>query len=326
MVAASGHDERELNAVAPLDAAAMRFYELCLRLEEVFPQPGGIGATTSPRRETVRFRANPTLAFPAEEVHAVSLPSLPGERVVVIANLLGLHGPASPLPPSFTERIVFAEDDGPLRDFFDFFNHRLLGLLFRVWKHYRHQHRYQIGATDPISGAVLALFGMYGVAEEGDRPARTLLLPYAGVLALYSRSAAVVAGVVAHYFDVPCTIEEFVTREIRIPPEAQWRLGASELELGVSTICGETMQDTMGKFRIRLGPLTAAQCDRLLPDGPDYRTLTELINLSIREPLDWDIVYRLAPGEARAMRLGETRLGWSGWLDVDPGDMVEFVI
>lgn len=326
MVAESGHDERELNAVAPLDAAAIRFNELCLRLEEAFPQPGGIGATASPRRETVRFRANPTLGFPAEEVHSVTLPSAPGEPVVVTANLLGLHGPASPLPPAFTERIVFAEDDSPLRDFFDFFNHRLLGLLFRVWKHYRHQHRYHTGAADPISGAVLALFGMYGVEAEGDRPARTLLLPYAGVLALYSRSAAVVAGVVTHYFGVPCVIEEFVTREIRIPPDAQWRLGASEVELGVSTICGETMQDAMGKFRIRLGPLTAAQCDRLLPDGPDYRTLTELIHLSIREPLDWDIAYRLAPGEARPMRLGDTRLGWSGWLDLDADSAVEFVI
>lgn len=326
MDAAGGNDERELNAIAPLDAAMIQFNELCLRLEEAFPQPGGIGSTASPRRETIRFRANPTLGFPAEEIAAIEMPARAGEPIVVTANLLGLHGPSSPMSPSFTERIVFAEDGGALRDFSDFFNHRLLSLLFRVWKHYRHQHRYEPGATDPISGAVAALFGMFGVAADGDRPARTLLLPYAGVLSLYSRSASVVAGVVTHYFGIPCSIEEFVPREIRIPEEAQWRLGEPGIVFGVDTVAGETMPDVMGKFRLRLGPLTAEQCDRLLPDGPDHRKLVELIRLSTREPFDWDIAFLLAPGEARPFRLGETRLGWSGWLDADSDGTVEFVI
>ncbi|MGX1790813.1 type VI secretion system baseplate subunit TssG [Bosea sp. NPDC055332] len=326
MDAASRHDERDLSAVAALDAAMVQFNALCLQLEEAFPQPGGIGSSGSPRREAVRFRANPTLGFPAEEVAAIELPARVGEPIVVTANLFGLHGPSSPLPPAFTERIVFAEDGGALRDFSDFFNHRLLGLLFRIWKHYRHQHRYEAGATDPISGAVAALFGMFGVAQEGDRPARTLLLPYAGVLALHSRSASVVAGVISHYFGVPCAIEEFVPREIRIPKEAQWRLGAPGIEFGIDTVAGEAMRDVMGKFRLKLGPLTSAQCDRLLPGGADHATLTELIRLSIREPLDWDIAFLLAPGEARSFRLGESRLGWSGWLDADPAAPVEFVI
>ena len=47
--------------------------------------------------------------------------------------------------------------------------------------------------------------------------------------------------------------------------------------------------------------------------------------VSIREPLDWDIAFLLAPGEARPFRLGESRLGWSGWLDADPAAPVEFV-
>ena len=157
MGAQSRHDERDLTTALP-PAAAIRFFELCLRLEQLRPQPGGIGGTSSPSRETVRFRANPALGFPPEEVAAIAAPTREGDRIVVTANLLGLHGPASPLPPSFTERIVLAEDS-TLRDFSDFFNHRLLSLLFRVWKHYRHEHRYEPGATDPISGAVAALFG-----------------------------------------------------------------------------------------------------------------------------------------------------------------------
>ncbi|WP_376988894.1 type VI secretion system baseplate subunit TssG [Bosea sp. R86505] len=326
MAAANGDDERDLSRIEPLDAAAIQFYELCLRLEEMFPQPGGIGATGVPSRETVRFRANPTLGFPAEEVAAVRLPQDPGDPVVVVANLLGLHGPASPLPPAFTERIIFAEDSGALKDFSDFFNHRLLALLFRVWKHYRHHSRYVPGASDAISAAVTALFGMYGASADEARPARALLLPYAGTLALYSHSAPIVAGVIRHYFGIPCTIEEFVPREIIIPPEDRFTLGVAHGELGIGTICGENMRDVMGKFRIRLGPLTAAQCASLLPGETAHETLQELVRLSIREPCDWDHAYVLAPGEAAPARLGDWRLGWSGWLDPDPASEIEFVI
>lgn len=326
MAAENGDDERDLSGIEPLDAAAVQFFELCLRLEEMAPQAGGIGGTAAAGRETVRFRANPTLGFPPEEVASVALPAKPGERVEVVANLLGMHGPSSPLPPSFTERIIFAEDGGALRDFSDFFNHRLLALLFRVWKHYRHHHRYEVGGTDPISAAVAALFGMHGTKADHDLPERTLLLPYAGILALYSHSAPIVAGVVRHYFGIPCTIEEFVPREIVIPPEDRFMLGGSNGELGIGTVAGESMRDVMGKFRIRLGPLTAAQCDALLPDGDAFRTLQDLIRLSIREPYAWDHAYVLAKGEAASARFGESRLGWSGWLDPDPTQDIEFVV
>lgn len=326
MAAENGDDERDLSGIEPLDAAAIQFFELCVRLEEMFPQPGGIGGTAAAGQETVRFRANATLGFPAEELSSVRLPAKPGERVEVVANVLGLHGPSSPLPPSFTERMLFSDESDALRDFSDFFNHRLLALLFRVWKHYRHHHRYVPGATDPISGAVAALFGMHGTSADDHLPARTLLLPYAGILALYSHSAPIVAGVIRHYFGIPCSIEEFVPREIVIPPEDRFELGGPNGELGIGTVCGETMRDVAGKFRIRLGPLTAAQCDSLLPDGESYTTLQDLIRLSIREPYTWDHAYVLAKGEAGQAKLGESRLGWSGWLDPDPASEIEFVV
>jgi len=187
---APGRCDLPMSEPAPLDPAAIQFNELCLWLERAYPPPGGLGATGAPRRERVRFRANPTLAFPAEEVAAVALPAGPGEPVIVTANLFGLHGPSSPLPPAVTERIVHAQEDGALRAFLDFFNHRLLALLFRIWKHYRHQHRYRAGGTDPITDAVAALFGKVG-REGGDgTPSRTLLLPYTGLLALPPRSAS----------------------------------------------------------------------------------------------------------------------------------------
>ena len=326
MAAQNGDDEPDLNRIEPLDAASIQFFELCARLEEMFPDATPIGETGAPAREPARFRANPTLGFPSEEVASVRLPQRPGEKAEVVVNLLGLHGPSSPLPPAFTERIIFAEDGGALRAFSDFFNHRLLSLLYRVWKHHRHHNRYLPGGADPISGAVTALFGMHGAKTDAAMPARTLLLPYAGILALYSHSAPIVAGVVRHYFGIPCTIEEFVPREIIIPEEDRFKLGGANGELGVGTVAGESMRDVMGKFRIRLGPLDAAQFEALLPDGDAFRILQELIRLSVREPYCWDHAYVLARGEAAPARLGESRLGWSGWLDPDPDREIAFVV
>lgn len=304
------------------DPSAIPFHELCLWLERRFPQPGGIGGTVSPRRETVRFRANPSLGFPPEEIAGIDPPREAGAPVTVTANLLGLHGPSSPLPPALTERVVLAEDSGALRDFLDLFNHRLMSLLFLVWKHYRHHHRYRSGASDPISDAVAALFGML----TGDaRTARPLLMPYAGLLTLSNRSAPVLGSIVGDFFGVACAVEEFVPRVIRIPDDACWHLGGG-LGLGVETVAGVWMGDAAGKFRLRLGPLDAARCDRLLPDGEDYQSLVELVRLAIRDPLEYDFAFVLRPGESKPFVLGHIRLGWEGWLGDDAETPVEFLV
>ncbi len=304
-------------------ASDIPFLELCLWLEKVFPQPGGLGSTVSPGRETVRFRANPSLSFPAEEIAAIGLPPEPGGPVTVTANMFGLHGPSSPLPPALTERVILAEDSGALRDFLDLFNHRLLSLLFLIWKHYRHGHRYQPGATDAISRAVAALFGM---ETDNRRTARPLLLPYAGLLALSSRSASVMSSIVGDRLGVPCAVDEFVQREIRIPADALWSLGTASSALGRDSVAGETMGDIAGRFRVRLGPLDAARCDQLLPDGKDYQSLVEIINLTLRDPIEWDLAFVLHPGEARPLILGQTRLGWTGWLEISTETLVEFCV
>ncbi|MDQ0446955.1 type VI secretion system baseplate subunit TssG [Methylobacterium aerolatum] len=323
MEAATGHRAPTLNGAPIPEAGAVQFHELCLWLERICPQPGGIGGTVSPRRETVRFRANPSLSFPAEEIAAILPPEEAGAPITVVANLFGLHGPSSPLPPALTERVILAEDSNALRDFLDLFNHRLLSLLFIIWKYYRHGYRYSPGATDAISRAVAALFGM----ETPDRrTARPLLLPYAGLLSLSHRSATVLGSIVGDFFDVPCAIEEFVLREIRIPQEALWLLGSASSVLGRETVAGETMKDVTGKFGVRFGPLDAERCDRLLPPEQDYQSLIELINLAIRDPLDWDLGFVLSPGEARPLILGQNRLGWASWLGDSPQTSQQFVI
>ncbi len=282
-------------------ASDIPFLELCLWLEKVFPQPGGLGSTVSPSRETVRFRANPSLSFPAEEIAAIGLPPEPGGPVTVTANMFGLHGPSSPLPPALTERVILAEDSGALRDFLDLFNHRLLSLLFLIWKHYRHGHRYQPGATDAISRAVAALFGM---ETDNRRTARPLLLPYAGLLALSSRSASVMSSIVGDRLGVPCAWTSSSSGRSASP---QTRSGPSARQPPPSAETASRAKrwatspvDSGCAWAPSMPPVrsTVARRQRL-------SILVEIINLTLRDPIEWDLAFVLHPGEARPLILGK---------------------
>jgi type VI secretion system protein ImpH len=292
--------------------AAYGFFSLAELLERRFSDAPPIGSTEAPEREAVRFRATPILGFPAEEIAEVRQVKGDKERLEVYVNLLGLHGPSSPLPASYTERVMHADGVGALGDFLDFFNHRLISLLLQIWRHYRHHLRFEEGANDPISVLVGALFGlMPGEDTPDEREWRARLLPHAGALVLCSRSSRLVAGIISSHLDIPARVEEFIWREIDIPPEAQWRLGEPGLQLGTDTVAGETMPDIVGKFRLCLGPLDQEQFRSLLPGREAHTIIRRLINVILREPLAWDLQLELAPAAAPQWVLGEGELGWT---------------
>jgi len=325
----AGENGNSTNALMePFDDAALSsyaFFSFATTMERLHPDAPPIGSTRSPGQEPVRFRATRSLGFPADEISSI-VPTGDG-RLDVYVNHLGLHGPSSPLPPLYTERIVDAEGTGALGDFLDFFNHRLISLLVAIWKHYRHDVVYQHGARDPISNAVGALFGLipgHGAAEDDAR--RVRLLPYAGLFGLQSRSAEVVAGIITHYLGIRCSIEEFVPREIDIPGSAQWSLGGGVSSLGDDIVLGDTMPDVMGKFRVRLGPLTHDQFRALLPDREMHAILRDLIGFAVRDPLAWDLSLQLEPGAAPAWSLGESEFGWMSILDPAADASMEVVL
>lgn len=320
--------DRERSAdLAPLFAAGgerLSFFELVNVLQGVFPDTPRIGATEDIAREKVRFKANPSLGFPASEIERIGQSA--NGTIEVTLNLIGLFGPSSPLPTSVTERIVHAEGTNAVGDFLDLFNHRLAGLLALIGTHYRHHLRYEAFAGDPISELIGSLFGL-PPDEEGHRDERRrMLMPYAGLLSLYSRSADGIAGVLSHALGIPCRIEEFVPRRIVIPESARFVLGHSSVELGVDMIAGETMDDVAGHFRVWLGPLTLDAYRSLLPGQPAFTALKSLLELIVRDPLSWDIGYTLKEDELGSWRLGEGELGWMSFLDPPENNAVPIIL
>ncbi|MFG1418015.1 type VI secretion system baseplate subunit TssG [Xanthobacter sp. V0B-10] len=287
------------------------FLALTRLLEETFPDAPAFGATQDPSRERVRFRANPSLGYPAREVERIRVDADSG-LVELTVNFLGLHGPSSPLPPFYTEQVIEdAADGGVLGTFLDLFNHRLVSLLVRVHKYHRHDLRYEAGARDPVSLMAAALMGLLpGPAAER----RVMLMPYVGLLSCYSLSASIIAALIGHCTGLPVHIEEFVARTVTIPAPLRSRLGARAPELGGDFILGADVTDRMGKFRLVVGPLDRATFDRLLPDQPLFADVLRLLMLALKDPLAFDVRLELAPGALPALALGSGRLGWNTWL------------
>lgn len=73
--------------------------------------------------------------------------------------------------------------------FLDFFHHRLLTLLHRIWRKYRYHVRFQDNGEDGFSRLMFALVGLGNEAVCQSLPVnRAKMLSYAGMLASPSRS------------------------------------------------------------------------------------------------------------------------------------------
>jgi type VI secretion system protein ImpH len=328
MASADGTDHAVLTPLGDLEELPRYgFFSLVQLIERHYADAPRIGSTKDPGRDVVRFRATPMLGFPAEEIAEVRPVAKGSERLDVLVNLLGLHGPSSPLPPFYTELVMHADGAGAVGDFFDFFNHRLISLLLHIWRYNRHHLRFEEGSLDPISSIVCALFGLLPADNTADeREWRARLLPHVGTLALCSRSARLVAGIIASHLDIPVKVEEFIWREIDIPDEAQWYLGITRQQLGFDTVIGTIMPDIAGKFRLCLGPLSNEQFRSLLPGREAYAILCRLISVILRDPLAWDLRFELAPGAAPQWRLGEGELGWTTLIDPPLGTGISVLL
>lgn len=74
------------------------------------------------------FSANPSLGFSPCDVMA--LEAREDERWVLLTNFFGLSGAQSPLPGFIVEQLVTEEPGGFKQPFMDFFNNRLINLVY----------------------------------------------------------------------------------------------------------------------------------------------------------------------------------------------------
>jgi type VI secretion system protein ImpH len=301
-----------------------------------------------------RFRAQPSLEFPASAIHALA-PSTPEQPVPLLTvTFLGLHGPSGVLPRHYTELILRLERDRrgeerrAFRDWLDLFNHRFISLFYRAWEKYRFWLAYERGQhdqaePDPFTRTLLSLVGLgtgglrhrlrVAAVEALDRRERPLaavddrsLLYFSGLLASRHRTAVGLAALLEDYFQIPVRVQQFVGQWLEIEPASQTRLGLPDgnCQLGVNLLAGERVWDVQSKLRIRLGPLDHARFTDFLPDlspQPEHKSfflLVHLVRLYAGPELDFDVQPLLRADAVPEWQLGDeppgSRLGWNTWL------------
>ncbi|KAA6172925.1 type VI secretion system baseplate subunit TssG [Pseudomonas veronii] len=191
-----------LKAVGLLDTlqpqvAEANLYRFCQLLEHALPGHPPLGSTAHPADDSVRFRPDPGMGFPASELKAIETDEARPERPATVrTRLLGLYGVDSPMPTVFLDDIAQRrEGHAALEAFLDMFNHRIFTQLYRIWRKYSYPATFEAGGTDATSQCLLGLIGLGipGTAQQVATPV-SRFLALLSVMRLPTRNAQ---GIVA---------------------------------------------------------------------------------------------------------------------------------
>jgi type VI secretion system protein ImpH len=324
MASESGRPDPSLKDVLFEEPFRFDFFQAVRLLELAYPERKPVGRSTRPREEAVRFRSHVSLSFPPSAIQDLEQPREDDGPARMTAAFMGLAGPLGVLPLHYTELLIerARRHDYALRDFFDLFNHRLISLFHRAWEKYRFPVAFE-RAIKPASGYdpfSLHLFDFIGMGtgglrerlELGDEP----LLFYAGLLGQHPHSASALGNVLNDYFALPVAVAQFVGQWLEITEENRTRVGKANHALGFSAVAGSRIWDQQAKFKLRVGPLSFAEFNRLLPGGDRHRPFVQFTRYIAGQEFDFDIQLILKAAEVPWCRLSDprARLGFSTWL------------
>ncbi|MGY3572082.1 type VI secretion system baseplate subunit TssG [Vibrio paucivorans] len=315
----SARDEAE-GRIEQTDIREYSFYplvELLLKQKGIEPE-----AELWERDCDLVFSANPSLGFSPADIHSLSSSE---QRMLLETNFFGLTGSQSPLPGFILEQLVNEEEGGMKRPFLDFFNNRLINLVYRIWRKYRYYIRFSEGAEDQFSAQLFALVGLADPHLRGETPINWCkMLAYSGVLAGRSRSPSVVAGIISHCFELPdVTIKQWVQRKVLIDEQQKMALGLQNGSLGCDTVIGDSVTDVNGKFTVCIGGLTKERFSDFLPSGKEYQPLCKLVEFILREQMAYDIELKMLEEQTPTMSFNKNSavaLGWTSFLGQGPDE------
>ncbi|TWT90070.1 hypothetical protein Mal64_04530 [Pseudobythopirellula maris] len=331
------------------DASRFDFYQAVALLEQ-----------TSKRRRTdegveqppVRFGTPASTAFPASAVDSVERGECEDDQPRLTANFMGLTGPSGVLPRHYTELLI--QLDRRLRGgakrtlgaWYDLFNNRLIGQMYRAWTRRRIDRGVTEGRADGAEpdSYTAGLFGLAGLAQPGlrnrlqvleggeqrDRVADLALLKHAGTLARRQRSAAQIERLLSDYFRVPVRVKPFQGQWLQLEPEDRTELARDGRanQLGVDAVVGSRVWNVQSRVRVCVGPLDRERFEQFMPDtspGPQRRRfvmLCQLTRLLLGPELDYDVQLVLDRGEVPRLTARKSeapaRLGWNAWLASRP--------
>jgi type VI secretion system protein ImpH len=296
-----------------------------------------VGEFWPPRSEAVRLGAHPSLSFPASQIQELTWHD--GEQPFLRVNFMGLVGALGVLPAPYTELVLERRRlrDTALGDFLDIFHHRIASLFYKAWEKSHFTIGYERQGSDSLTDSLFALVGL-GTAGLRDRQPvldETFIF-YSGLYGMATRPAVALEAILAGYFDVRVTVEQFVGVWRRLD-ENDWSIletGSPEnCHLGSGAVLGDEVWDQQSRARIQIGPLPVERYQEFLPDGSAYQPLRALTKAFCGDEIEFEVQLILERQDVPACELGRvgldgSRLGWLTWLksgpelDRDPGDTI----
>jgi type VI secretion system protein ImpH len=304
---------------------SFEFFAAVRHLQRLHPErraPGGFG---DPDGEVVRIGTNPGLGYPASEIQALDAEGDGPARMHV--NFMGLTGPVGVLPYVYSQLVLerLASRDEALAAFLDLFHHRAISLFYAAWEKHRFSERHARDGRDPLTDHLLDLAGI-GLDTERNAvgvPAESLS-QYAGLLGPEQRSAVALEQMLSDFFDVPVGVEQFLGGwyPVATPDQCALDEPVNASRLGWGALVGDEIWDPQGRVRVRMGPLTRTQYDRLLPTGEDHAKVRRLVRLFGHGQFDFELQLVLVRDDVPGVVIGSEdegqKLGWSTWVRTVP--------
>jgi len=304
---------------------AFDFFQAVRLLECRRPDLRRVGFSISPSEDAVRFWQNPSLRFAPSAIEAVRVDGA-GTVPRMAVNFFGLFGPNAPMPPHVTEYALERElhhHDPTITAFFNLFHHRLLSLFYRAWAanqkvvdldRFSHEEEDDDDGDIPTKplGYAFYIGSLFGIGmkslRERDAVPDMAKLFFSGRLACQTRNAEGLEAILKAYFHIPAEVQPFAGRWLHLPGDSLCQLGESPESgsLGVNAIAGSRFWDCQLSFRMKFGPMSLADYERMLPRGDAFERLKYWVLNYCGEHFFWDVQLVLKAEEVPATRLGET--------------------
>lgn len=151
------------------------------------------------------------------------------------------------------------------------------------------------------------------------------LLANLGALVNSSRSRDVICRLVSQCFEIKdVSLDEWVFRYVDIPQDQQNRLGImSRINgiglkgrscLGENFTLGSRIQDRSGKFELQLNNLSRKQFLSFLPNGSNYKILSNFVSFILKDQFAWDLRLKMKPKQVTGIKLGDEKNAMLGWI------------
>jgi type VI secretion system protein ImpH len=157
--------------------------------------------------------------------------------------------------------------------------------------------------------------------EDSERVPDEVIARYAALLRNRPVSACLIEGVLAEYFELPITLEQFVAQRDDLHENELWKLGQQNTAFGQGMILGSRIWERHARVRLHIGPLSIADYNRFLPGESGFKALKSMLALFATKPVEFELRLILRASDIKPVCLNAlpgNRLGFDSHLITTP--------